>query len=134
MNSVLSISDPLLVNISLLFSDNIDVDIVGANLYQKYIDAYHNNSNGDDNNNTDSYTIPACRHPPESTEDILPATVKKVHSVLVRTGVSTDSTTDNVDKCHREFTGLEKTLRTPTATTDDILQAVEFIMLEENIV
>ena len=41
---------------------------------------------------------------------------------------------NNVDHSHRDFSATDEELRTPTATTDDILQAVEYIMIEERMV
>ena len=63
------------------FRDNIDVDIVGANLYQKYIKAYHHGSPDIDDNSTIPYTIPSCRRPPPATGNITNLTLK----VLVMT-------------------------------------------------
>ena len=95
-------------------------------MYQKYVDAYHH---GDDSDT--SYTVPPCRLPPPCIEGISPPSINKVVSVLVRTGVASD-TPHSVDHSHKDFINTHERLRTPTATTDDILQAVEYILLEEN--
>ena len=125
------------MSVSLTYSDNIDVDIVGANLYQKYLKHYNNNTNGSDSDSTststdtEGYSIPACRQPPLLADEILPSTIEVVRSVLVRTGVSAD-TANLVNHSHREFATEDEKLRKPTAVVDNVLQAMEYIMLEEH--
>lgn len=86
--------------------DNPNVDIVGANLYSRYLKQFwrtrDHNGNLDDVNNGD---IPACRKLPRS-RDIPEHTVREMESILVGTGVySPDDVIDEepVYYGHRDF-------------------------------
>ena len=70
----------------MIFRDNANVDIVGANLYNRYLQkVWENRDNGnpiDDVNDE----LPACRRIPANT-GLIEQTVRSMESILVGTGV-----------------------------------------------
>ena len=135
------------------FSDTPDVDIVGANLYNRYIQTDLIKTNNLQLSEEDkkkhmgdiiSSDIPACRNTPLGA-DFLPQTVEESFGVLVCTGCykpdavaggrgGKESDGDNKTyHGHRDF-AYNSSLCRPVATVDDVEKAIEFILKRENFV
>ena len=138
------------VHVIYTFSDTPDVDIVGANLYNRYINQYMIRKNNAHLSDEDTKKhlgaiidadIPACRNTPEDT-DFLPQTVEESFGVLVCTGCykpdavaggrgGKESDGDNKTyHGHRDF-AYNSSLCKPVATVDDVEKAIEFILQRE---
>jgi len=110
----------------IICSDNLEADIVGANLYRRFI------SGG---------TVPEPRRV-ASDDILLPQNVRRVESVLVSTGVHsstvhsqschTDDIIDNAPShCHRDFADVTPDLLAPTVSVENVKHAVEYILQRE---
>ena len=102
----------------LFYRDNREVDIVGANLYQRYI-----NTTGD----SSSQAIPQARKIPETLSSLQPSTVRTVQGILVRTGVYQEQSPNLSFHSHRDFT-VDDDLLNPHHICDDIEQAIDFVL------
>ena len=116
--------------------DNPNVDIVGCNLYERFLkDACINKRNGNRNNSTCS-SLPRSRSIP--CEDILyEQTVTHVESLLVGTGVYNPDKDqeipieDQVYHGHRDIAN-EPELAKPTKFVGDVDQGIRYILEKEN--
>lgn len=99
--------------------DNIDVDIAGANLYQRYINAAAENKN---------CALSASRQPPNNGI-FLPQTVTEIYGILVKTGVSFASS--GITHSHRDFT-LDSDILKPHIILDNVLDAIQYIIKNES--
>ncbi|XP_005104991.1 haloacid dehalogenase-like hydrolase domain-containing 5 [Aplysia californica] len=121
------------------FGDNPSVDIVGANLYDRYIKQKDTNGN--------AFDLPVSRLIPEN-EDLHEQTVESCHSMLVGTGVykhkpesdsinggsetSTDSSKGDVYHGHRDI-AHEPELSKPHQYVHDVHEGIEYIFRKEGI-
>lgn len=106
-------------------SDNSDVDILGANLYQQYISGA---------------SVPAMRAVPY--EDRLhPQSISSVVPFLVLTGVHSSNSIFEKNsvtakrpsgyQSHRDFEFSDPKLFQPALTFDTVLDAVQYILFQE---
>ncbi|KAK2151583.1 hypothetical protein LSH36_358g01038 [Paralvinella palmiformis] len=102
-----------------MIGDNIDVDIAGANLYQRYINAAAENKN---------CALSASRQPPNNGI-FLPQTVTEIYGILVKTGVSFASS--GITHSHRDFT-LDSDILKPHIILDNVLDAIQYIIKNES--
>ena len=115
----------------LICRDNAEDDILGANLYHRYLSGV---------------AVPQPRRLP-SDAVLLPQTVSHVESVLVSTGVhssnvinSKSSSHDAVDDCrqlstchcHRDFADVGPELLSPTVSVSNVKHAVEYILQQQH--
>lgn len=114
-----------------IYSDNPNVDIVGANLYDRFL---KQTKNGDGNR---PLCLPRSRSIPCSGE-LMEQTVQAMESLLVSTGVynpdKESNKTDNdadVYHGHRDITH-EPELATPTRVVKDVYHALHLILEQEN--
>ncbi|CAL1531710.1 unnamed protein product [Lymnaea stagnalis] len=112
----------------LTISDNPNVDIVGANLYNRYIKRQQTN--------TRSVNMPASRLFPV-TDELEKQTVDHIHGILVGTGVyryrpAEEITTETiqVDHGHRDFDN-EPELSRPHQFVPDVNDGIDFIFGKE---
>ncbi|GFR66328.1 cat eye syndrome critical region protein 5, partial [Elysia marginata] len=116
------------------FGDNPSVDIVGANLYDRYIKKKDKNCN--------SFELPVSRIIPES-EELHAQTVEDCHSMLVGTGVyrydpdrdsedSSQPTTAGVYHGHRDIEH-EPELSKPHRFVHDVNEGIEYILRIEGL-
>ena len=120
------------------------MDIVGSNLYQRYVDRLHRASASLDdieNSNTTKEsefvdpTLPACRIMPADTK-LLKQSVEEVNSVLVCTGVYTAGVPpeqrgdERYYHGHRDFPNIAD-LYKPTKLVDTVYEAMQYIMERE---
>lgn len=122
-------------------SDNPEVDIVGCNLYQRYIDRlkkrrFRNSSliEGEirDSRYIELYDdqLPACRNVPPGAK-FFPQTVDTVKGLLVCTGVYKKGTKlEEIGSGHRDFPN-DSELQLPAKTLDDVDAAVDYILETE---
>ena len=146
----------------LISSDTPDADIVGANLYQRFIERLHRRRNEQtttsasmtsqadtrDVNSNDviestkrdveyDSEIPLCRNIPSGTE-LKPQTVQSMQSVLVCTGVyqpGASFSREGGEKNyhgHRDF-AFNPALYKPTTTRASVYEAVEYILQQEGV-
>ncbi|KAK3733908.1 hypothetical protein RRG08_031847 [Elysia crispata] len=116
------------------FGDNPSVDIVGANLYDRYIKRQDSNGN--------ACELPFSRLIPQS-DDLHEQTVEACHSMLVGTGVykhqhEEDQKTALTSKPyvyhgHRDI-AHEEDLTKPHKYVDDVHEGIEYILKRESIV
>ena len=130
------------------FSDNPDVDIYGANLFNQTL---HRRQNDVENNQTEcSNSTPDIQYDPNAFEETGPSCmskeerdilgVKSCKSVLVCTGVfNGNGDNGNIDKTeqqrkynHRDFI-MDPDLKVPDKTVPDVLQAVKSIFATQRI-
>jgi len=126
-----------------LIGDTPEVDIVGANLYQRYIDRLHKRRNNIDDEETQKNPelidpeLPQSRNIPPGT-DFLPQTVTECQGVLVETGVykpgqsPEKGSTEKNYRGHRDFPYINE-LYKPAVIVDDVLKAIEYILDREQI-
>ncbi|XP_013073010.2 haloacid dehalogenase-like hydrolase domain-containing 5 isoform X2 [Biomphalaria glabrata] len=114
------------------FGDNPNVDIVGANLYDRFIKRKDSNAN--------SIDLPVSRLIPES--DILnEQTVESCHSMLVGTGVykfkpedEMKSTSDTIEVYHgHRDIAHEPELSKPHKYVHDVYEGIDYIFRKEGI-
>ena len=126
------------------YSDNVEADILGANLYRRHLCGV---------------AVPEPRRFPSDV--LLPQTVHHIESILVSTGVHSSNVVSvescgqekNVDDslhqlqdeknvadssqlscqshCHRDFADVTPDLFTPTASVTDVKSAVEYILQQQ---
>ena len=131
-------------------SDTPDSDIVGGNLYQRYVDRrqrYRNNNDGGGSDVNDNvkhnelydHELPESRNIPVCAE-LSTQTVTEVETILVCTGVYKPGMTvareDDGEKHyhgHRDFEHNPE-LYKPTKVCLDACEAVEYILEKENCV
>ena len=108
-----------------MHSDNVEVDVLGANLYGRYINGA---------------SIPASRQIPTEVT-LKPQMVTTVESILVETGVHSSNkyvelgrNTSWPNQSHREFVASESDLYRPTLTADNVYEAVKYILDQEQLV
>ena len=111
-----------------LFRDNLDTDIYGANLCQKYLKVFHKTS-GNKKQQKNS-----CHLSKQNGINWLPE-VKSIESILVQTGVSQqdDSKLANEDGArflHRDTVYLPH-LRRANHVVENVTEAVELILRQE---
>lgn len=132
-----------------LIGDTPEVDIVGTNLYQRYIDRLHNRqqkniaeeggSSPKDVYANETYDpeLPESRQTPESAAHILEKqTVTTIESVLVCTGVykpgmAPEEEGDEKNYMgHRDFPRISQ-LYKPTVLFQDVEEAIDYILEKE---
>lgn len=126
------------------FGDNPHVDIVGSNLYNRYIRRISREVNG--NQPAVDYDIPASRLIPES-EELQEQTVEACHSVLVGTGVykylegstlphevsvSNDTAGSTVYHGHRDI-AHEPELTKPHMYCHNVNEGIDFVFKKEGL-
>lgn len=127
-----------------LIGDTPDVDIVGSNLYQRYINRLRerqSQSDGD-SSNKDTYAsevydpeLPQSRQIPQEAA-FSKQTVDRIESLLVCTGVYRPGQNEDVEgdeknyQGHRDFPRISE-LYKPTKTFDDVSQAIDYILEKE---
>jgi len=128
-----------------LIGDTPEVDIVGSNLYQRYITRLHKRINGEIcNGNKDSKhdetfdpELPESRNVPAGSS-FNSQTVSHSLSVLVCTGVYTPGVEKDMEgdeknyHGHRDFPYNAK-LYKPTKTCNDVEEAIQYILERESI-
>ena len=123
---------------SFLFSrDNPNVDIVGANLYNRLVkQSYQNRLNG--NSKYSSAELPLCRFIPTHLK-LYEQTVLSMESLLVGTGVfkldntkATDEKDNEVYHGHRDVMN-EPELTKPTRFIPDVYYAIQHIFEQETL-
>ena len=114
------------------------MDIVGCNLYERFLkDSWINRRNGN-RNNTNARSLPRSRSIPCQAE-LYEQTVTAMESLLVGTGVynpSKETTTSSDDKIyhgHRDI-AHEPELAKPTTYVPDVEEGIRYIMDKENFV
>lgn len=113
--------------------DNLDTDIYGANLCHEYVKVFDNASGGI--NAGENEPSKSSAQLEQNAFNWLPG-VRKVESILVRTGVSTQnndkqpSTTEGAQFLHRD-THYHPHLRRANHIVENIAQAVELILKRE---
>ena len=114
-------------------SDNPSVDIVGANLYDRYIKQRDSNGNSCD--------IPLSRLIPHS-DDLYKQTVENCHSMLVGTGVYKHLPEDQQKTSPTSKTGIyhghrdvahEEDLTKPHKYFEDVHEGIEYILKRESV-
>ena len=126
-------------------SDTPEVDIVGTNLYQRYVTRLHKRKDGEINNGdkdskqADSYDpeLPESRNVPTGS-NFNTQTVTQSMGVLVCTGVYKPGVEKDMEgdeknyHGHRDFPYNAK-LYKPTKTVEDVDDAVRYILEREGI-
>ncbi|XP_063443509.1 haloacid dehalogenase-like hydrolase domain-containing 5 [Mytilus trossulus] len=117
--------------------DNPNVDIVGCNLYERFLkDSWINRRNGNRNNSINR-TLPRSRSIPCDAA-LYEQTVTSMESLLVGTGVynpekesETTLPEDKVYHGHRDI-AHEPELATPTRYVEDVDQGISYILEKEH--
>ncbi|ESO97092.1 hypothetical protein LOTGIDRAFT_201919 [Lottia gigantea] len=123
--------------------DNPNVDIVGANLYDRYIQSLNNRQNGNSPVNDTTMVLPSSRLIPDNA-DLHEQTVERCHSLLVGTGVykpslsieeEVDQTDSNQNKQsiyhgHRDI-AHEPHLAKPSKYVTDVYHGIQHIIESE---
>eukprot|EP00914_Ancora_sagittata_P024176 GHVO01048127.1.p1 GENE.GHVO01048127.1~~GHVO01048127.1.p1 ORF type:complete len:142 (-),score=30.61 GHVO01048127.1:349-774(-) len=134
-----------------LIGDTPEVDIVGSNLYQRYIDRLHErNSSNNNNNQVDESDkenkvaiidsdLPQSRNIPRGT-NLVKQSVEKIIPILVCTGVykpgvSPEPGSDEEEEKqfyhgHRDFPKINE-LYKPSKTYDNVDLAIDYILQAE---
>ncbi len=128
----------------LYFSDSCEVDIVGGNLYQKYLnrllDRRNNNKEPHPELCMDSIDpdLPSCRNIPEGII-MKKSTLEECFTILVSTGVyqpgqDVHKYMEEGKHCrtHRDFPS-NPSLKQPSLTCADVEEAIQFIFKREGI-
>lgn len=115
--------------------DNPNVDIVGANLYDRYLKRlWSNKDNG--NSDEESDDLPQSRTIPANVS-LRRQSVRSIHGVLVGTGVfnlekeKEKSQDDEVYHGHRDITH-EPDLAKPSRFVPDVCHGIQYILEQEN--
>ncbi|KAK6177275.1 hypothetical protein SNE40_015404 [Patella caerulea] len=118
--------------------DNPNVDIVGANLYDRYIRSLSNHENGNSTDNDAVNSLPSSRLIPSNVE-LHEQTVERCHSVLVGTGVynpaKIEADNQNAHKVpiyhgHRDIAD-EPHLAMPSKYVSDVYHGIQHILERE---
>ena len=118
--------------------DKPNVDIVGSNIYKRYIEHCSNNNMPEENGNindqtTGTYTTPKSRIIPSSAK-FHKQTVQNIEGLLVSTGVYNPTQSkkkDNGDHSHRDF-DVDSDLPIPSKYVEDIDCAITYALQKEN--
>ncbi|XP_045164751.1 haloacid dehalogenase-like hydrolase domain-containing 5 [Mercenaria mercenaria] len=118
--------------------DNPNVDIVGANLYDRYLKkAWQNRENGNMDEDSDSDHLPVSRSIPKGV-NLYEQTVRSMESLLVGTGVfkpeettAGSSPSDDVYHGHRDILN-EPELTKPSRFVPDVFHGIQHILKQEN--
>lgn len=118
--------------------DNPNVDIVGANLYDRYLKrAWLNRENGNEDDSSSHDALPVCRSIPKGV-NLYEQTVRSMESLLVGTGVfkPEEMTTDSSPKeevyhGHRDILH-EPELTKPSRFVSDVYHGLQHILKKEN--
>lgn len=102
--------------------DNINTDIFGANLYDKYLARY---SKGKETKSRGMESILG--------NDLQSPNVKACISILVETGVHRRDSEFISEHCPRDFLPLEEALCRPAFVVKDVARAIDLALKEENI-
>ena len=122
----------------MFYRDNPNVDIVGANLYDRYLKrAQQNRDNGNACEDNHSDHLPLSRSIPKGVS-LCEQTVRSMESLLVGTGVfkpeeknSPDSPKDDVYHGHRDIMH-EPELAKPSRFVPDVCHGIQHILKQEN--
>jgi HAD superfamily hydrolase (TIGR01456 family) len=134
-----------------LIGDTPEVDIVGSNLYQRYVDRLHTRNSGDNNSSDESdkenklalidSDLPESRNIPDGTS-LSKQTVDKVISILVCTGVykpgimpepGSEEEEEKHYHGHRDFPKINE-LYKPTKLVANVDEAIDYILQHEKVV
>ena len=115
----------------MLFSDNLDTDIYGANVCNEYLKSFHKTADG---NSEGQVSRTGEEAEVSGTNKWMPE-VRNLESILVRTGVSCQdgenlTSTEGARFRHRD-TVFQPHLRRACHVVDDIMAAVELILKKE---
>ncbi|XP_034935503.1 haloacid dehalogenase-like hydrolase domain-containing 5 [Chelonus insularis] len=102
--------------------DNINTDIFGANLYDKYLARYSKGKM------TKSRGLESLLG-----DNLIPPNIKACISILVETGVHKRDSEFKSDHCPRDFLPLEEGLSRPAFVVKDVGEAINLILEEENV-
>lgn len=110
--------------------DNLNTDIFGANLYNRYLKRHRTGRSS-----SGIAAVVAGRGAHTSQLDIdeeenYPC-AEECHSILVQTGVSSASSGVDLNHSPRDFLPIEEGLREPTYYVPDVLQAVNLVLQKE---
>jgi len=110
--------------------DNLNTDIFGANLYNRYLKRHRTGRSS-----SGIAAVVAGRGAHTSQLDIdeeenYPC-AEECHSILVQTGVSSASSGVDLNHSPRDFLPIEEGLREPTYYVPDVLQAVDLVLQKE---
>lgn len=132
------------------YSDTPEVDIVGSNLYQRYIDRLHEQTSNDNNNKVDESdkenkssiidsSLPESRNIPRGS-NLTRQSAEKIISILVSTGVykpgvGPEPWADEEEEKqfyhgHRDFPKINE-LYKPTKKCDNVDEAIDYILQQE---
>ena len=121
--------------IYIYFRDNPNVDIIGCNLYERYLkDTWKNQRTGSRNNSV-SRSLPKCRSIPRDV-NLYEQTITSVESLLVETGVYNPekepaSAQERVYHGHRDIE-YEPELAKPSKIVADVEKGIRYILEKEN--
>ena len=113
-----------------VFRDNPNTDIIGANLYDRYLKKMWNNK---DTGSDEETELPQSRVIPKDTH-LRRQSVRSVESVLVGTGVyspeSEENKDDEVYHGHRDIV-FEPELAKPSIFVPDVYHGIQHILEHE---
>ncbi|XP_052780881.1 haloacid dehalogenase-like hydrolase domain-containing 5 isoform X2 [Mya arenaria] len=118
--------------------DNPNVDIVGANLYNRYLQRTISNQENGNTQDETSHNLPTCRSIPRSIS-MCAQTVRSIESVLVGTGVfdpnkkTGNDDADDVYHGHRDIMH-EPELAKPSQFVPDVCHGIMHILKQEKFV
>lgn len=126
---------PLLYQSFLFCSDNPNVDIVGCNLYERFLKDSWSNRRNRNRNDSITRTLPRSRSIP-CEEALYEQTVTSMESLLVGTGVynpekeTETRSEDSVYHGHRDI-AHEPELAKPTKFVPDVDNGISYILEKE---
>lgn len=103
------------------FSDNINTDVFGANLYDKYLARYTKGKG------TKTRTLESLLG-----KNITGPSAKACISILVETGVHKRDSDFIIEHCPRDFLPVEEGLCKPAFIVNDVGCAIDLAFKEEN--
>lgn len=101
----------------IFFRDNINTDIYGANIFNKFLKESRLSPN------TNIYDVETC---PELS--FCESMAQSCVSILVETGVHQTDSNFLVHHSHRDFLPIEKSLCKPTLISENVSQAIESVL------
>ncbi|XP_058789038.1 haloacid dehalogenase-like hydrolase domain-containing 5 isoform X2 [Phymastichus coffea] len=116
-----SINDNCKIDRIYAVGDNVNTDIYGANLYNRYLMELDTFSEADNIHQK----LPIREKSNEYSH-------KNCISVLVETGVHNRNSIVFPNHCHRNFLPVDESLIVPTLTVPDVTCAINFILTKEN--
>lgn len=121
--------------------DNPNVDIYGANLYDRYLQKVWSNKKNGNDSTKETHGLPSSRHIPNNA-DLHEQTVERCHSLLVGTGVyqhrpeehETGTADDKEEKTYHGHRDIdhEPHLSRPSKFVPDVDHGIQHILEMEN--